>query len=334
MAELDEYTAQVEREERQKDFLLGEIKKGASEEITSNPAFERAFDRFYSYMKQEVGSSYMTPDISEDGKTVSITKEGVNRDPVGLGRMLNNRAIGRLIYSIDEAGNLRVEFDSGELYDAVEYVNAMPDPTVRERFERDYHISEASKHKQNSMLDTNYIASVYNKHGVELSHGNYYDMGMLITDSVRNTALSTQVLSELHKPRLGYLSKYPMFSTDRPKVRFSYRSENSLGVILTKTVGGKNQLPIFEIYGANTEHPERLAPSISIPAATYDIKEGAYVINQDFYPGIKDLKELKEYLDDSFTMGIEGSKTKEYDSEQYEGILATMSQEEEKEQTK
>lgn len=334
MAELNEYTAQLEREERQKDFLLGEIKKGASEEITSNPAFKRTFDTFYGYMKQEVGSSYMTPDISEDGKTVSITKEGVNRNPLGLGRMLNNRAIGRLIYSIDEAGNLRVEFDSGELYDAVEYVNAMPDPTVRENFERDYHISEASKYKQNSMLDTNYIASVYNKHGVELSHGNYYDMGMLITDSVRNTELSTQVLSELHKPRLGYLSKYPMFSTDRPKVRFSYRSENSLGVILTKTVGGKNQLPIFEIYGADTEHPETLAPSISIPAATYDIKEGAYVINQDFYPGIKDLKELKEYLDDRFTIGIEGSKTKEYDGEQYEGILATMSQEEEKEQTK
>lgn len=334
MAELNEYTAQIEREEEQKNFLLREIKKGASEEITNNPAFERTFDMFYGLMKQEVGSSYMTPDISEDGKTVSITKEGVNRNPLGLGRMLNNRAIGRLIYSIDEAGNLRVEFDSGELYDAVEYVNAMPDPTVREKFERDYHISEASKYKQDSMLDTNYIASVYNKHGVELSHGNYYDMGMLITDSVRNTELSTQVLSELHKPRLDYLSKYPMFSTDRPKVRFSYRSENSLGVILTKTVGGKNQLPIFEIYGADTEHPETLAPSISIPAATYDIKEGAYVINQDFYPGIKDLKELKEYLDNSFTIGIEGSKTKEYNNEQYEGILATMSQEEEKEQTK
>ena len=334
MAELDEYTAQVEREERQKDFLLGEIKKGASEEITSNPAFERAFDRFYSYMKQEVGSSYMTPDISEDGKTVSITKEGVNRNPLGLGRMLNNRAIGRLTYSIDEAGNLRVEFVSGELYDAVEYVNAMPDPTVRENFERDYHISEASKHKQNSMLDTHYITSVYNKHGVELFHGNYYDMGMLITNSVRHTELSTQVLSELHKPRLEYLFTYPMFSTDRAKGSFSCRLENSLGVISTKTVGGKNQLPTYEIYQSNTEWPETLAPSISIPAATYDIKEGVDVINQDFYPGIKDLKELKEYLDNRFTIGIEGSKTKEYNNEQYEGILATMSQEEEKEQTK
>lgn len=333
MAELDEYTAQVEREERQKDFLLGEIKKGASEEITSNPAFKSTFDMFYGYMKQEVGSSYMTPDISEDGKTVSITKEGVNRNPLGLGRMLNNRAIGRLTYSIDEAGNLRVEFDSGELYDAVEYVNAMPDPTVRERFERDYHISEHSRYRRESILDTRYSANIYNKHGVELSSVSFYDSGALITSPLRSTELSTQVLSELHKPKLGYDDfTLPMFSTDKIVASIYSRSESSLGMISTKKVIGKNQMPIYEIYATNTEYPERLVP-LPAPAATYNIEEGVYEIGH-FYSKIKDLKELKEYLDDSFAIGIESSKTKEYNSEQYEGILATMSGEEKKEQTK
>ena len=92
MAELNKYTAQIEREEEQKNFLLREIKKGASEEITNNPAFERTFDMFYGLMKQEVGSSYMTPEISEDGKTVIVTKEGVKKDNAIWGdRLKNNR---------------------------------------------------------------------------------------------------------------------------------------------------------------------------------------------------------------------------------------------------
>lgn len=93
-------------------------------------------------------------------------------------------------------------------------------------------------------------------------------------------------------------------------------------------------MPTYEIYPSDTECPERLAPSVPTPAATYSVEEKGYVVDQYNYPGINDLEELKEYLDNSFTMGIEGSKTKEYDGEQYEGILATMSQEEEKEQTK
>lgn len=331
MAELNEYTAQLEREEEQKKFLLREIKKGASEEITNNPAFERTFDMFYSLMKQEVGSSYMTPEISEDGKTVTVTKEGVKKDDAIWGdRLKNNRAIGSLKYSIDEAGNLRVGFDSGEVYDAGEYARAIQDPTVSAGFER-----TANMHGAKSVLDTYYRTDIYNKHGVELSSGNFYDMGGQLASYAKDVVLSEQVLSKLHKPEFGYDDfRFPMFSTDKAEANVSFRPESSLGVISTKRVVGKNQMPTYEIYPSNTEWPERLAPSVPTPAATYSVEEKGYVVDQYNYPGINDFEELKEYLDNSFTMGIEGSKTKEYDGEQYEGILATMSQEEEKEQTK
>ena len=331
MAELNEYTAQIEREEEQKNFLLREIKKGASEEITNNPAFERTFDMFYSLMKQEVGSSYMTPEISEDGKTVIVTKEGVKKDNAIWGdRLKNNRAIGSLKYSIDEAGNLRVGFDSGEVYDADEYARAIQDPTASEEFARTVHITGAK-----SVLDTYYKTDIYNKHGVELSSGSFYDMGGQLASYAKDVVLSEQVLSKLHKPEFGYDDfRFPMFSTNKAEANVSFRPESSLGVISTKRVVGKNQMPTYEIYPSDTEWPQRLAPSVPTPAATYSVEEKGYVVDQYNYPGINDLEELKEYLDNSFTMGIEDSKTKEYDSEQYEGILATMSQEEEKEQTK
>ena len=331
MAELNEYTAQIEREEEQKNFLLREIKKGASKEITNNPAFERTFDMFYGLMKQEVGSSYMTPEISEDGKTVIVTKEGVKKDNAIWGdRLKNNRAIGSLKYSIDEAGNLRVGFDSGEVYDAGEYARAIQDPTASEEFE-----ITARMNGTKSVLDTYYRTDVYNKHGVELSNGSFYDMGVPLASYAKDIILSDQILSRLHKPEFGYDDfRFPMFSTDKAEANVSFRPESSLGVISTKRVVGKNQMPTYEIYPSNTEWPERLAPSVSTPAAAYSVEEKGYVVDQYNYPGINDFEELKEYLDNSFTMGIEGSKTKEYDGEQYEGILATMSQEEEKEQTK
>jgi len=217
-----------------------------------------------------------------------------------------------------------------EVYDADEYARAIQDPTVSEEFARTAHINGAK-----SVLDTYYKTDIYNKHGVELSSGSFYDMGGQLVSYAKDVVLSEQVLSKLHKPEFGYDDfRFPMFSTDKAEANVSFRPESSLGVISTKRVVGKNQMPTYEIYPSNTEWPERLAPSVSTPAAAYSVEEKGYVVDQYNYPGINDFEELKEYLDNSFTMGIEGSKTKEYDGEQYEGILATMSQEEEKEQTK
>ena len=160
-------------------------------------------------------------------------------------------------------------------------------------------------------------------------------MGGLLTRYAQSIILSEQVLSKLHKPEFGYDDfRFPMFSTDKAEARVSFRPKSSLGVISTKRVVGKNQMPTYEIYPSDTEWPQILAPSVPTPAATYSVEENGYVVDQRHYPGINDLEELKEYLNNSFTMGIEGSNTKKYDGEQYEGILATMSQEEEKEQTK
>lgn len=327
MTELDNYTAQLQREEEHKKYLLKEIRKGASEEITNNPAFERTFAMYYGWMKEEVGSSYITPEISEDGKTITIVKEGVKKES---GRLKNNRAIGMLRYSIDEAGNLKVEFDSGELYDEVDYAMAILDPKEREEFqERSIDIRSQEK----CVLDTAYETDIYNKYGVQLSTGRFSDRGNIIPSSMKRESLSQQVLTPLHKPEFGYDDfTIPKFTTAKAEGSTSYRPENSLGIIST-TSRRKDEMPVYELYPSDTEHPERLRYNVPIPAATYNIEERGYVVNQYDYPGLDDLEKLKEYLNDSFALGIEGSKTKEYDSEQYQGVLATMSNEG-KEQTK
>lgn len=180
--------------------------------------------------------------------------------------------------------------------------------------------------KCDSKLYTYYDNFMYDDKGICLSWSSYMDSYPL-TFPMEYTNLREQVLSNLHKPTFSYNLPpvNPMFYNNAT-AHCMHRTYDNLGVVYENYIRGinPNSLPSenrYDICQVNTERPERLI-AIPCPIATWSNDERKFV-NSGFHSLLegKTVEEILEEMKENFVIGVEHSKTKEYNPEMYENLL-------------
>lgn len=228
---------------------LSEVRSKADQKLTGNPKFEELFLKELSFLYRKTLSTEYDVQVSNDGKSITITSYNPLMD-CGIQFRDNNKSFFRTIFSLN-GENMKIEYNQGTLFD-------------RKHLERK---GMKVNFPYESKMETEYTCNCYDSAGIEYSNSSYKDVNHFDEPS-EDIDLREKVMSPFYKPVFSdyQLAVIPVHIV-KANIRNTYRKNDSLAIIHSNVCyadkDGYHDL-VCALYTSHPFFPEMLRGSILV----------------------------------------------------------------------